>query len=155
MTSAISRSLASLPLSASRHARQSPALGRVITDLLEAHQRREHDAATFHPRGSLELSRQVGHRLLIESRLLACQWPKRPDLRSCPAVGDHDLSVFRRRRMYGRTSVRSGGSYGLWGCDERRLVNVANAVPDPSRPGLRKSKMDQRVAGRLRQPVCR
>ncbi len=66
-------------------------LGRVITDLLEAHQRREHDAATLHPLGSLELGRQVGHRLLVESRLLACQVAKRPDLSLVRQVGDHRL----------------------------------------------------------------
>ena len=59
-----------------------------------------------------------------------------------------DLSVFSRRRMYGRTSARSG-AYGLCGCDESRLVNVENALPDPSRPGLRKSKMDQRSPSRF------
>jgi len=106
----------------------------VIADLLEAHQRREHDAATLHPVGSLELSRQVGHRLLIEGRLFACQVAKRPHLGLVRQIGDDGLVVFRRRKMYGRTSARSG-AYGLWGCDERRLVNVENAFPDPSRPG--------------------
>ena len=56
----------------------------VIADLLEAHQRREHDAATFHPLGSLELGRQLGHRLLVERRLFARQVAGRPAPRSCP-----------------------------------------------------------------------
>ena len=59
-----------------------------------------------------------------------------------------DVSVFRRRRMYGRTRARSG-AYGVCGCDDRRLVNVENAFPDPSRPGLRKSKIDQRSPRRI------
>jgi len=33
----------------------------MIADLLEAHQRGEHDAATLHSVGSPELSRQIGH----------------------------------------------------------------------------------------------
>ena len=36
-------------------------LRRMIADLLEAHQRGEHDAATLHSVGSPELSRQIGH----------------------------------------------------------------------------------------------
>jgi hypothetical protein len=63
-----------------------------------------------------------------------------------------DLSVFRRRRMYGRTSARSG-AYELCRC-ESRLVNAENAFPDPGRPGLRKSKMDRDRQGDF-PPECR
>ena len=59
-----------------------------------------------------------------------------------------DLSVFRRRRMYGRTSARSG-AYELCGCRRETCVTAENAFPDPNRPGLRKSKMDQRSPRRF------
>ena len=48
-------------------------LRRVIADLLETHQRCEHNPTTLHSLGTTEFRRQVGNRLLIERRLLAGQ----------------------------------------------------------------------------------
>ena len=57
-------------------------------------------------------------------------------------------SVFMRRRMYGRTSSRSGANDGC-GAAASRLVQRANAGCAPSRPGLMTSKIDQRSVSRF------
>ena len=67
-------------------------LRRVIADLLEAHQRCEHDAATLHPVGSRQFSRQVADRLLIERRLFfARQLAEGLELGLVRQVGDDAL----------------------------------------------------------------
>src|SRR5271157_192431 len=58
------------------------------------------------------------------------------------------LSVFSRRKMYGRRSSRRG-PYGLWGRSARRLVKPVNCFADPSSPGLIKSKMDHKSPRRF------
>jgi len=63
----------------------------VIADLFEAHQRCEHDAAALHSVGSLELGRELGHRLLIEGRLLARQLAESPHFGLVRQVGDDGL----------------------------------------------------------------
>jgi len=50
--------------------------------------------------------------------------------------------------MYGRTSSRRG-RYGLLGLAASFFEKVANSFADPSRPGLMKSKIDQRSPSRL------
>ncbi len=50
--------------------------------------------------------------------------------------------------MYGRTSSRSG-PYGFCGLAARRLVKLVNSLLEPSRPGLMKSKIDQRSPSRF------
>ena len=71
-----------------------------------------------------------------------------------------DLSVFSRRRMYGRTSSRSG-AYGLCGCVESRLrerrerlagAEQAGVDEVEDRPEIAEAVLDRRAGERDARP---
>ena len=66
-------------------------LRRMIADLLEAHQERQHHAFALHARRLRELFGQVLDRLLIERRLLAGELAERLHLGLVRQVGDDRL----------------------------------------------------------------
>ena len=66
-------------------------LRRVVADLLEAHEKREHHASALDAFGVLELLGQLLDRLLVERGLLAAELAVRLDLGLVGQVGDDGL----------------------------------------------------------------
>ena len=89
MTSAISRNRAHLPLSSSLPTAVSQPLRRVVADLLEPHQERQHQALALNPLGFLKLLGQLFDRLLVEGSLLPAELAKRFHFGLVRQVRDH------------------------------------------------------------------
>ena len=71
----------------------------MVADLLQPHQRRQHDALALDPFGILQRLGQIGHRLLVEGRLLAAERTIGLISVLSGRSAMTDLSVFIRRRM--------------------------------------------------------
>src|SRR4051812_45967710 len=63
----------------------------VIADLLESHERRQHDPAAFHSVAVLQSFPKLLHRLLVESDLLLREAAERAYLGLVREIGNHPL----------------------------------------------------------------
>ena len=146
-------------------------LRRVVADLLEAHQVGQHHAACrWMPSACASASRPGRAPTARRAPPAACSGRRRPltSVLSGRSAMTR-LSVLSRRRMYGRTSARSG-AYGLCSPASIRLTNVgerlgaaeqAGVEEVEQRPQVRQAVLDRRArqgdaAGRaqlLRRPA--
>lgn len=86
-----------------------------MTNLLDAHQERQHEALALYALGVSKLCGQLLHRLLIEGSLLAAELAKRFDVGLVRQVRDHCLVGLQstqnvRSHEFAQRAVRIVGS---------------------------------------------
>ena len=129
-----------MPLSAGGVGAVAEPLRRVVADLLEPHQRGQHDAAPLDAVGVLQLPGEVVDRLLVERGLLLRQAAEGRAPRSCPA--DRRSRACRSSGGAGCTGGpgRAAGRKRRGRCVCEPLDEPANALARAEQAGVRGSR---------------
>ena len=110
-------------------------LGRMVANLFQAHQGRQHHALALNSLGPLQRLGQVRHRLLVEGRLLAAQGTMRLDLGLVRQVGDDRLVRLHPAQDIGAHQVAQG-AIGIVGTLRQSLGIGGELSGRPEKAGV-------------------